>query len=290
MNKSIIWILIYIITYNIAYGQGENADLSITYATHVQLAYGLSANNLYKGNYSRARNNYTNQLSQFKPKGDGVIDFKDISRMKDNRPRYFKILETIDRSDFKDTDYITYSRNLNAMGIYYHALGQLRLADVLLTRCIKIQGEIFGKTSGLYIATLQNLANLRKDQGRFDASEDIFNYVLRYYKQVNGEQSREYIVTLSNKAMLDVSLGRTKSAAKQLDKAAELMEHYSFFELSIDAERIMINRALLALELGKTELSLSLLTEAIVSLEQKEYDSHPDYNDLIIFFRVHLFN
>ncbi len=265
------------------YAQSNPAELSISYATHVQLAYSGEVTSLYQGKYAKAKRQNIQLLSHFAPKGDGVLDYKDISRLKDNRPAFFKILEKVDSKGFNNDQYLEYTGCLNAMGIYYHAMGQLRFADVLFTKCLKLRGEKFGKTSSLYVASLHNLANLRKDQGRFEAAEDMFNYVLRYYLNLNGEFSREYIIALNNKAMLDASLGRTSQAMEQLDKAMAAGQQYKFPDESIDEVRILINRGLLESESGNILKASELLSNAQDELQKKKYEDHPDYNDLVVF-------
>lgn len=265
-----------------ARSQTDLALLSMSYGSHAQTSYSIKAEKLYSGRYTAARNEYLSFILRLAP-SDGVLDNKDISQLKDKRPRYIKLLEKVDMSKMNEATLLDFTSNLNAMGIYYHARGELRIADFLFVKCLKIRGEKFGKTSGSYVETLHNIANLRKDQGRFDAAEDIFKYVLEYYENVNGEKSQEYCISLNNKAMLDASLGRTKAATDELDNAIKLHAQLNIPGQSIDGERMQVNRALLAMEAGDIVLTQTLLMSAKEGFERKGFEDHPDYNDLIIY-------
>jgi len=265
-----------------AWAQGENALMSLSFGQKNELAFNKD-DKLYQGRFRAARREILSNFKDLYENEYGPIQIGAPKGATNDRPTILKRIDEIVIADLKDAGKRYYAEYLNRAGIFYHIRGQLSLADYLLIKSLKLRGELYGKTSQLYIATMHNLSVLRKDQGRFRAAEDMLGYILRYYSQVNGKQSREYIIALANKAMLDGNLGRIKLASQALDEALDLHSQNHDNLESIDQERMLTNRGLLALESGETALAKSYLQKAKLGFEKKGFENHPNYNELTIY-------
>lgn len=191
------------------------------------------------------------------------------------------VVETADYAKFTPEDYWHFTEGLNSFGILFHSRGDYMAADKVFSESLRIRGEQYGKTSEPYVCTLHNLAVLRKDQGKYEAAEDMFRYLLMYYEKVKGKTSREFTIVLNNKAMLDANLGRTKQAIQEMEEVMTLAPAV-FLPDGIDAERVMVNRGLLAGEAGDKVAAIAFLQKASDQVVSKELDEHPDYYDIVI--------
>ena len=78
-------------------------------------------------------------------------------------------------------------------------------------------------------------------------------------------------------------LGRSKEAINLLDQAM-LIGDSVLSPQYFDYERILTNRALLEQEAGNLEKAETLLQAGAENMEKKEFEDHPDYNNILVYY------
>lgn len=251
---------------------------------------GMGDHYMYKGKYGTAISYYHNVLERLAPKEKSdkdprTIDVFTISKSRDNRfTRTERLLKKITaQTPLKKEEWILFARAANALAIYYHAIGNYKVAEKLYVRALGARKQYIGNTSEHYVSCLHNLGVLRKDQGRYNAAEDILKYVARYYGQKKSKTSREYAVVANNQAMLLNEMGRRKQAVNLLKNQTSVLEQTKFAAWSFDPSRIKTNYALLLLEDGKPSEAEEILKSALASYINRGNQKDPDYLQLSIY-------
>ncbi|WP_422358555.1 CHAT domain-containing tetratricopeptide repeat protein [Reichenbachiella sp.] len=245
---------------------------------------------MYKGKYGTAISYYHNVLERLAPKEKSdkdprTIDVFTISKSRDYRfTRTERLLKRITvQTPLKKEEWILFGRAANALAIYYHAIGNYKVAEKLYVRALEARKQYIGNTSEHYVSCLHNLGVLRKDQGRYNAAEDILKYVARYYGQKKSKTSREYVIVANNQALLLNEMGRKDQAVNLLKKQMSVLEQTKFSAWSSDPSRIQTNYALMLLEEGKPTEAEKLLKSALASYINSGNQKDPDYLQLSIY-------
>lgn len=248
---------------------------------------------LLKGNFKGSRYYFFEALRTIRDsknpnKGDNTItiDVQKVLKTNDKRLKVVKLSESVPLDKLDRNEAEDFTRTLNDLGIYYHSIGLLNLADLMFTKAIQAQGKALGKTSQNYVCTLHNLGNLRRDQGRYSDADQIFNYVLNYYGKTSGRQSCEYVIALNNRIQLDLKTGRLKRAEAAFAEIEAIDLQYTFLEDSFDPERLRVNKALFLRSQGKEEEAMLALNEVKAIYELEKHKRHPDYYDVLLEMAV----
>jgi CHAT domain-containing protein/Tfp pilus assembly protein PilF len=246
----------------------------------------------YQGRSAKAIDQYYEAVTRLvaspnNPSSGKGIDIFTISAMKDKRfTTAERLLKRVDRSTLDKAGWLTLATALNTTGIYYHQAGQINVAEQLYLKALEIQGAQAGKSNEYYVSSLHNLAVLRKDQGRYDAAEDMLKYVTGYYEKTKSRDSYLYRVALNNQAMLYGALGRGEDATATLSK---LTSGFDPATATLDLARIMVNRALIEAAAGREEQALLLINQALGTFDHHDARKHPDYQQIrLILAQVQL--
>jgi len=192
----------------------------------------------------------------------GAIMSADIDRMSDGQIKLFTSLS-------------------NTAGMLFQTRGNFIQAQKLLQYTLDIRAKRFGKTSREYINSLHNMAVLKKDLGQYEDAEKMFNYLVPTLRKIYTPNSLPYVTVLNNKAMLMAELGRTSEAVKLLEEALQIGSTIlpaNYF----DYERILANRALIEQESGNLQKAEELYKLVMTQMEKKEFEDHPDYNNVLV--------
>ncbi|WP_420581327.1 CHAT domain-containing protein [Reichenbachiella sp.] len=242
---------------------------------------------MYKGKYGTAISYYHKVLERLAPKEKSdkdprTIDVFTISKSRDNRfTRTERLLKRITaQTPLKKEEWILFGRAANALAIYYHAIGNYKVAEKLYVRALESRKKSIGNTSEHYVSCLHNLGVLRKDQGRYNAAEDILKYVARYYGQKKSKTSREYAIVANNQALLLNEMGRKEQAVSLLKQQMSVLEQTKFASWSFDPSRIQTNYALMLLEEEKPSQAEELLKSALATYINSGNQKDPDYLQL----------
>ena len=171
----------------------------------------------YSGENNKAIKNYYAALDGMLPadidNSEPIFSVYKRSERRDIRFTYAeKLLKRAKDINLDADGMLLMASAFNTIGIYYHHIGNIKVAEKLYLRALEVRGEYAGKTSEYYAASLHNLAVVRISQGRYDAAEDMLKYVLRYYKSKKSATSYQYAIATANQAMLNANLGRTEDA------------------------------------------------------------------------------
>lgn len=299
--KSLLITLTLACTFFQSKGQADPYRFSVSVSDHVLMAEpcrlsssktmtDIAAGEKYfmLGNFNLARKSWISAIRDIEqqvnpPQNKAIIkvDRQGLAAVQDRRPAIVKLTEKISIGALNEERLIDLTRCLNNLGIYYHSVGLLNIADVLFTKTLGYQGQALGKTSRNYVCTLHNLGNLRKDQGRYNDAEQIFDYVLSYYEKIEGMNSCEYATCLSNKAMLDVIVGRRTAAMSAYDKLQSMPLNDIFLPSSYQTQRFALNQALLKRSDGDNNIALQSLMAIKTHYDTTKHRRHPDYYDVV---------
>ncbi|UXX79337.1 CHAT domain-containing protein [Reichenbachiella carrageenanivorans] len=295
--RSILFILCYVaslqcvhaqtMTYN--KGEATQQKYAITFADQTQILYdGMDIKKIhqdfflsgdrayYTGHYLNASGRYMFELKRYLDESD--MKFSDTFKMSPYGMANLVLADQLDNDDLR-----RFTALVNASALLYQTRGKFVKAEELMMLGLQLRGDRLGRTSPEFINSLHNLAVLKKNLGDYAESERIFDYLLPTIKTLYTEQSQRYVVALNNQSMLFAELGRTQKAIEGLDLAISKSEG-SLYENFIDAERIKTNRAILAQEQGDFKLADQMYLEAMSGMQQKGFENHPDYNNLLIYY------
>lgn len=276
----------------LAYNKGEATQqkYAISFADQTQVVYdGMDIKKIhqdfflsgdrayYTGHYSNAGGRYMYALKGFLP-SESEMKFTDSFKMTP-----YGISKTVKYDKLYNEQIKQFTALVNASALLYLTRGKFVKSEELMMLGLKIRGDRLGRTSPEFINSLHNLAVLKKNLGDYAESERIFSYVVPTLEKLYSKNSQRYVVALNNQAMLFAELGRTKKAIIGLDAAMQMSEG-TLYENFIDIERIKTNRAILAQEQGDFDLADKLYRSAMSGMEQKGFDKHPDYNNILIYY------
>lgn len=260
----------------------DSVDRKHNFNTEVEAKLHNAVFRFSKGQYPTAIRYYHEVLEYYIPKDNKGFYLVDVARKSARIDERFstseKLLRQITKLKLTEGRWRIITAALNNLGIYHHMIGDLRVAEKLYTNALVIRGREFGKTSEYYVATLHNLAVLRKDQGRYLAAEDMLKYVTRYYQKMRGTNSFQLAIVQNNQGMLYANLGRQQEATALFTELTKNLDQFPAH--SLDRARIMINAALVHAENGSYDLSTPLIQQALHVYENLKYTKHPDYDYL----------
>lgn len=296
--KSILFSLLCILSAQAAHAQnlGHNKGkatqqkYSISFADQTQVVYdGMDIKKIhqdfflsgdrayYTGHYINASGRYMHALKGFLP-SESEMKFTDSFKMTP-----YGVSKMVKDDKLYDEQIKKFTALINASALLYQTRGKFVKSEEMMMLGLKIRGDRLGRTSPEFINSLHNLAVLKKNLGDYAESERIFSYIVPTLEKLYTKNSQRYVIALNNQAMLFAELGRTKKAISGLDAAIQLSEG-TLYDNFIDAERIKTNRAILAQEQGDFNLAGELYRSAIAGMEQKGFDDHPDYNNILIYY------
>lgn len=262
----------------------SNSAGSISHQLHTGDFY------MYKGNYSSAISYYHKVLGKLAPevetdKDPRTIDVFSISENHDIRfTGTERILKKISpNAQLTKEEWVYFARAVNSLAIYYHGIGNYKVAEKLYLRALETRKENIGNTSEHYVSCLHNLAILRKDQGRYNAAEDMLKYVSRFYLHKKTKNSTEYSIVANNHAMLLNEMGRSQQALQLLKSQEAILDEIEFPSWSFDPSRVRVNYALLLLEEGHTLEAESFLKATLKKYELVGKEKDPDYVQILLY-------
>ncbi|MEP2025384.1 MAG: CHAT domain-containing protein [Reichenbachiella sp.] len=245
---------------------------------------------MYKGNYNTAISYYHKALDKLAPKVETDKDPRtiDVFSISENRDIRFtgteRILKKISpNAQLTKEQWVYFARAVNSLAIYYHGIGNYKVAEKLYLRALETRKENIGNTSEHYVSCLHNLAILRKDQGRYNAAEDMLKYVSRFYLHKKTKNSTEYSIVANNHAMLLNEMGRSKQAVQLLESQETILDQIEFPSWSFDPSRVRTNYALLLLEEGRTQEAEGFLKASLKKYEQRGKEKDPDYVQVSLY-------
>lgn len=170
---------------------------------------------------------------------------------------------------------LTYSN----LGLVLHSTGRYSQSERYTLKALEIRKDILNDETG-YGASLNNLAVLYKDQGKYNESEELFKQATEIIKRTNGENSTQYAIVLNNNAMLFQNIGRYEQAEKLLLKAIPIASA-QLKEKSPNYVRLYMNLALLYQLMNDLDKAENIYLKALQIQEKRIGQNHPDYAVLL---------
>lgn len=192
------------------------------------------------------------------------------------------ILKYVDDKSYTKEEGLLLGTVLHGLGLSFHQMGNLKVADLLYQKALEVRGKYAGKTSLYFVSSLQNLAVLRTDQGRYSAAEDMFKYITNYYQIKFTINSLNYAIVVNNQAMLYTALGRTNEASVLINSIVE-NSNIPYPDHSLERENILVNKALIQMEMGQYNQSTQILSEVASVYKEKGLTSRLDYHQLNMY-------
>jgi serine/threonine-protein kinase len=113
--------------------------------------------------------------------------------------------------------------SLSDLGLAMEAVEPLA-ADSLLQQAVEILHAIHGRHEVLLLATMNNLAALRRDRGAFAAAEPLYREVLTLRRQLYPEQQVQQAYTLYGLGVVLSETGRAVEGEDRLEEALAILE------------------------------------------------------------------
>lgn len=257
--------------YNYAVSFSDNSGLyenEEKYARHKKLLL-----NVLKGN------TFENKTEEEKAES-----FNDVGEMlyASNRFRgaelaFFSAINIYEYEDLSNTKKaaLTYSN----LGLVHHSTGRFAKAEKYTLKALKIRRDKISDQLG-YGVSLNNLAVLYKDQGKYNESEQLFKEATQIIKAAHGENSTQYAIVLNNNAMLFQTIGRYEQAEKLMLKSIEIAD-IQLKKKSPNYIRLYMNLALLYQLMDDLDQAERIYLEALQIQESRIGHNHPDYAALL---------
>lgn len=168
------------------------------------------------------------------------------------------------------------SRAYSSAGILFHHLGNFPQALKETKRGLMLREERFGRKHFITLNSMNNLAALYRDMGKFEQSEALINEVIDNLELIHREKNIEYAIAINNRSMLYYSVGRIDDAfldnnlAQQ--KALELLR-----EKNRDFFPFMVNEAILQKEKGNLDKAEEILIQIKQIKQRRLGKKKPEY-------------
>lgn len=169
-----------------------------------------------------------------------------------------------------------YFRLLSNIGLLYHTMGRLTLAEEFTQQALELRREYLGESTAAYASSVNNWAVYQKDLGNFNEAETMLKTARDINLETLGEKSMPYAIALNNQAILFQTVGRTQAAEPILEKAIEIAGE-NLNEKSGNYQKLMINLALLYQDQEKFSEAEKIYKRVIELKERRFGKGHPDY-------------
>lgn len=190
---------------------------------------------------------------------------------------FFSAINIYEYEDLSNTKKaaLTYSN----LGLVHHSTGRFAKAEKYTLKALKIRRDKINDQLG-YGVSLNNLAVLYKDQGKYNESEQLFKEATQIIKAAHGENSTQYAIVLNNNAMLFQTIGRYEQAEKLMLKSIKIAD-VQLKKKSPNYIRLYMNLALLYQLMDELDQSERIYLEALKIQESRIGHKHPDYAALL---------
>jgi CHAT domain-containing protein/tetratricopeptide (TPR) repeat protein len=168
---------------------------------------------------------------------------------------------------------------ISNLGLLFHTTGRLSKAEEFTQKALVIRRDQLNDLDGVG-ASLNNLAVLYKDLGRYTESEDLFDESIKLTLQTKGPTSTAYAVVENNKAILYQVVGKYQDAEKLLLSAIEIAGK-ELKEKSANYVRMKVNLAMLYQLQKRYAEAEKIYLEAIDLKKKRLGTTHPDYAVLL---------
>ncbi|MEE4197608.1 MAG: CHAT domain-containing tetratricopeptide repeat protein [Bacteroidales bacterium] len=165
------------------------------------------------------------------------------------------------------------------LGLVYHTTGRYSKAEEYTLKALLLRRDRLKDDAG-FGASLNNLAVLYKDMGKYNEAETLFKKANNWIKKANGTNSNPYAIVLNNEAMLFQTIGRYEQAERLLNEAIAIAGNH-LKEKSPNYIRLYVNLAILYQLMGELDRAEQIYLQALELQEKRIGHQHPDYASLL---------
>ncbi|MFN8208337.1 MAG: CHAT domain-containing tetratricopeptide repeat protein [Bacteroidales bacterium] len=176
-------------------------------------------------------------------------------------------------------DSTQYSKVISNLGLLCHTMGRFNLAEQYTLEALQKRQLNPEDKKGL-AASLNNLAVLYKDQGKYSESDETIMQAQQLARESEGPKSTAYAITLNNQAILYQLTGKYEDAERILKQALAVAGE-ELGKRSPNYIRMKINLALLYQLEGRYPQAETIFLDAIEIKKRRFGTSHPDYAVLL---------
>jgi len=191
----------------------------------------------------------------------------------------FKQALTVFRKQIKDTTHLLFALIKSNLGLLYHTTGRYTLSESYTTSALELRKSINMNGQG-YAASLNNLAVLYKDMGKYNEAEELIEDAIDITEKTASKKCSPYAIALNNQAMILQAMGRYPNAEPILNQAIEIAGE-TLNDKSTNYVRLMTNLALLYQDMKKYSEAETIYNNAIKIKENRLGTNHPDYAHLL---------
>ena len=158
--------------------------------------------------------------------------------------------------------------SLNTLAnLHYYAYNDFSSAEKHYLEALSIIETTLGKNHSDYASSLENLANLYSEQGKYSSAEQMFKEVLEIRTKELGSNHPEYargLINLANNYRLE---GNFSAADKSFEEAGAILEK-KFGRIHPDFASYLKNHGILYLQTGRMDKAVAAFRE-IASVNKK---------------------
>jgi tetratricopeptide (TPR) repeat protein len=159
-------------------------------------------------------------------------------------------------------------------GYYFYQRGQYWEVEPLWTRFLSMCERVLGPEHPNTLRSLNNLANLYRNQGQYEQAEPLYQRALEARERVLGPEHPDTLGSLNNLANLYADQGQYEQAEPLYQRALEAYERVLGPEHP-DTAQTLGNLALLYSNQGKFELAVPLYQQTLAIYESVLGTAHP---------------
>ncbi len=171
------------------------------------------------------------------------------------------------------------ARLLGAVGSVYLSIGAAEQADAMLSRALALRRTLYGDHVHVELAeSLNSLADLRVDQGRYPEAEELYREALAQRRTLHGSRHLEVVTSLRGLSNALRGQARYEEAAQGYREAMTLLEALSATD-SADAGDTLNDHAMLLHDRADFD-GAQRLYRAALDLRRKLFaGDHPSVSD-----------
>lgn len=178
------------------------------------------------------------------------------------------------------TNNINYPRVVSDLGLLNHTMARFTLANTFTEGALEMRREMLGEESVAYGVSMNNLAVLLKDQGRYNESEKLLNESILIISSKVEPNDPSLAILFNNKAMLLQSLGRYDEALEFMQSSIDVSAE-SIGQKSTNHQRLLTNLGVLYQLRGEYDKAEETFLTVIDLKEKRLGKGHPDYAHML---------
>lgn len=171
----------------------------------------------------------------------------------------------------------------------YNHIGYYTLAEPLFIKSLPTLSVVYGQSSLQYTMRFKVLAEMYVEMGKYNEAKLYNDALLYYFKTINGERDREYLICLNNDARISQGFGEYKKALEIFNKLLLIYESLNPKDTA-DYITMLNNTAEAYRQISEYNEAIQLLNKALAISgkfsKNNELSSATIYNNLGLSYKA----